>query len=87
MNKKGIPQFMKEFTGREIGDYTILYEVGGKLTLHSWIDKSPKGIVLYLRRSCSVCAGCCCNQCWGFQCGSGSREPNQADPDPGLTFD
>jgi hypothetical protein len=42
MNKKGIPDFMKEVEGR-VGEYTILYEVGGKLSLHNWVDKSRKG--------------------------------------------
>jgi hypothetical protein len=42
MNKKGIPAFLKEIENR-MDDYTILYEVGGKLTLHSWVTKSKKG--------------------------------------------
>jgi len=47
MNKKGIPDFLKKMDGR-MDDYTILYEVGGKLTLHSWVTKSKrKGTVTF----------------------------------------
>jgi hypothetical protein len=42
MNKKGIPPFMKDPVGR-VGEYIILYEVGGKLSIHNWVDKSRKG--------------------------------------------
>jgi len=42
MNKKGIPPFMKDPVGR-VGEYIILYEMGGKLSIHNWVDKSRKG--------------------------------------------
>jgi len=47
MNKKGIPDFLKRMEGR-MDEYIILYEVGGKLTLHGWVTKSRrKGTVSF----------------------------------------
>jgi hypothetical protein len=61
--RKGIPEGMKEVTGRPPGDYQILYQEGGKLSLHSWIvkskSKSKKGKTSllnlpYFSKSCST---------------------------------
>jgi hypothetical protein len=40
--RKGIPDEIKSEKGRPVGDYQILYEVGGKLTLHSWLVAGKK---------------------------------------------
>jgi hypothetical protein len=48
MNKKGIPPFLKEVKDR-LDNYTILYEIGGKLTIHSWVNKNKKGNVYYYK--------------------------------------
>lgn len=42
--RRGIPPHMTNVTGRPQGDYQILYEEGGKLSLHSWTVKPKKGI-------------------------------------------
>jgi len=72
MNKKGIPPFLKDVQGR-LDDYTILYEVGGKLSLHSWVTKSKrKGelwliflvkVIQHLQSNCW-----CCNCYYTFLC-------------------
>ncbi len=45
MNRRGIPVEMKEGVGRPQGDYIAVYEVGGKMSLHSFLDKKKKGMV------------------------------------------
>jgi hypothetical protein len=40
--RKGIPVEMKAVTGRPPGDYKVLYEVNGKISLHSWLVKPNK---------------------------------------------
>jgi hypothetical protein len=61
--RKGIPEGMKEVTGRPPGDYQILYQEGGKLSLHSWIvtskSKSKKGKTL-VNKNLSIFAVSCC---------------------------
>jgi hypothetical protein len=42
LNRRGIPAELKDTTCRPVGDYKILYEVGGKLSLHSWVVKPKK---------------------------------------------
>lgn len=46
--RRGIPLHMKNVTERTRGDYQILYEVGGKISLHSWIVQPKKGIVKFV---------------------------------------
>jgi hypothetical protein len=41
--RRGIPPEIKDVMGRSAGDYKIFYEVGGKLSLHSWVVKPKKG--------------------------------------------
>jgi hypothetical protein len=41
--RRGIPAEVKDVMGRPAGDYKIFYEVGGKLSLHSWVVKPKKG--------------------------------------------
>jgi hypothetical protein len=41
--RKGIPPEMKAVVGRPPGDYKVLYEVGGKISLHSWLVTPNKG--------------------------------------------
>ena len=43
-NRRGVPEHMKNVTGRPDGDYKILYEDDGKISLHSWTVKPKKGI-------------------------------------------
>jgi hypothetical protein len=47
LNRRGIPPEMKEVKGRPEGDYTAVYEQGGKMSLHSFLDKSKKGTLLF----------------------------------------
>lgn len=49
--RKGIPPEMKQVQGRPEGDYRVLYEVGGKLSLHSWLSKTKKGRFLKHKNS------------------------------------
>lgn len=42
-NKRGLPAHFKAVTGRPVGDYIVLYEVGGKKSLHSWIASTKGG--------------------------------------------
>jgi hypothetical protein len=43
MNRRGIPPEVKDVRGRPVGDYMALFEVDGKMSLHSFLDKSKKG--------------------------------------------
>ncbi len=47
LNRRGIPTEMKEVKGRPEGDYTAVYEQGGKMSLHSFLDESKKGTLLF----------------------------------------
>jgi hypothetical protein len=46
MNRRGIPPELKDVQARPVGDYMALYEKGGKMSLHSFLDKSKKGRIL-----------------------------------------
>jgi hypothetical protein len=48
MNRRGIPPELKNVQGRPVGDYMALFEEGGKMSLHSFLDKSKKGGILLL---------------------------------------
>jgi hypothetical protein len=43
MNRRGILPEVKDVRGRPVGDYMALFEVDGKMLLHSFLDKSKKG--------------------------------------------
>jgi hypothetical protein len=36
-NRKGLPEAFKNMAGREEGDYMVLYQENGKMSLHSWV--------------------------------------------------
>jgi hypothetical protein len=43
VNRKGLPAEFKSLVGREEGDYLVLFEKGGKKSLHSWICNTKSG--------------------------------------------
>jgi hypothetical protein len=43
LNRKGIPDELKELKGREEGSYIAVFEEGGKKSLHSWICNTKSG--------------------------------------------
>jgi hypothetical protein len=42
-NRKGLPGDFKSLKGREDGDYFVLYDVTGKMSIHSWLNKKKSG--------------------------------------------
>jgi hypothetical protein len=49
-NRKGLPAEFKSVVGRKEGDYMVLFEENGKMSLHSWVVKTssrvPKNVLL-----------------------------------------
>ena len=43
VNRKGLPLSFKSLSGRKEGDYHVLYEVDGKISIHSWAAKNKNG--------------------------------------------
>jgi hypothetical protein len=41
--RKGLPADFKSLKGRQAGDYMVLFEVGGKKSLHSWVANTKSG--------------------------------------------
>jgi hypothetical protein len=42
-NRRGIPQEMKTMKDRPDGDYKVMYEEDGKVSIHSWLVNNKKG--------------------------------------------
>jgi hypothetical protein len=42
-NRKGLPADFKSLKGREDGDYFVLYDVTGKMSIHSWLNNKKSG--------------------------------------------
>lgn len=42
-NRRGIPQEMKTMKDRPDGDYKVMYEEDGKVSIHSWLVNTKKG--------------------------------------------
>jgi hypothetical protein len=42
-NRKGLPDDFKSMHGRQDGDYFVLYDVTGKQSIHSWLNKKKSG--------------------------------------------
>jgi hypothetical protein len=49
-NRKGLPKEFKAIKGRKEGDYMVLFEENGKISLHSWVvntkSAGPKNVML-----------------------------------------
>jgi hypothetical protein len=42
-NRKGLPLDFKRTDGRAEGSYTVLYDISGKKSIHSWITNTRSG--------------------------------------------
>jgi hypothetical protein len=42
-NRKGLPAAFKSVKDRPEGDYTLLWDVNGKQSIHSWITNTKSG--------------------------------------------